>query len=170
VQARGEALEREAADEFMAQGDRRLEAASRAYLASMLMESGDLDGAEREGQLAVSLSRGTPPVHAECLASLSRVLRARADVDGALARAEEAMAILDGLGALDEGESLVCLAWLEALHAAGRTAEAKASAAQARDRLQASAAKIADEGWRRSFLEQVRDNRRLLELAKELAG
>jgi hypothetical protein len=58
----------------------------------------------------------------------------------------------------------------EALHAAGQQERARAAIATARDRLLANAEKIGDPTYRKSFLENVPENARTVELAREWLG
>jgi len=159
------AVEQEAIDAFRAQSHRRMESVSHVYLSSMLARDGDLEGAEREAALAVETAPA-PPLRAHALAALAQVLLSRGR-DGALAAAAEAKATLDELGAVEEGESLVRLAYAEAARAAGDRGAA-AAIRSARDHLLARAAKIADAELRRSFLDNVPENARTLALAGTL--
>jgi hypothetical protein len=78
------------------------------------------------------------------------------------------MAILDELGAVEEGESLVRLMLVETLLAVDERAAAVEAAQIAYTRLLERAAKISSRDYRTSFLEQVSDNARTIELAREL--
>jgi hypothetical protein len=71
-------------------------------------------------------------------------------------------------GELEEWESLIRLAHAEALQAIGDAGRAAAALADARKGLLARAEKIADADLRRSFLERVPENARILALAEEL--
>jgi tetratricopeptide (TPR) repeat protein len=164
---RGRIWEEEAIRELMAQGDKRLEASSRAYLATMLLALGERDAAEVEAEMAVRLSGASPPVRALALASLARARLARGAVAEALPEVREAMAILGRLGGLPEGETFVRLVHAQALAAAGSLEDARAAAAEARARLLAMAGKIADPVWRESFLVEVPDNRDTMALVTD---
>ena len=59
---------------------------------------------------------------------------------------------------------------IESLLAAGQPDAARASLAEARDRLLAIAGRIPDPSYRAHFLEDVPENRRTLELARERLG
>ena len=156
------AVEEEAIAAFAAQAHRRMESVSRVYLSSMLARAGDLASAEREAHLAVETAPA-PPLRAHALAALSQILLSRGRRDAAFTFAAEAKAILDQLGAVEEGESLVRLAHAEAALETGEMAAFEALA-QAREHLLARAAKIADPSLRRSFLENVPENARTLAL------
>jgi serine/threonine protein kinase/tetratricopeptide (TPR) repeat protein len=164
-------LESEAAAAFEAQGNRRLEGGARIYLAMILTMLGDLETADQEARLAVVVvSAPSPPGRAQALATLAQVKLARASIAEALDAAREAMELLESLGGLDEGESLVRLMYAEALAAAGDHARAREAIAAARHRLLERAAKISDPGWRRSFLERVPENARTMSLATAWCG
>ncbi|MBI2395752.1 MAG: protein kinase [Deltaproteobacteria bacterium] len=159
------AIETEALDAFRTRGDRRMEGRSRIFLAEISLLAGDLEGATREAQTAVKTLSVAPPAKAHALAVAAQVELARGDHEGALADALEADRLLQKIGALDEGEAVVRLVHAEALHAAGRFADACAAIDAARRRLLERAGKIRDESLRRSFLEQVPENARTLALA-----
>ena len=91
---------------------------------------------------------------------------AKGDVSEAAAAAREAMELLEELGGIDEGESLVRLVHAEALSASGDFAGARRMIATARERLLERAAKISDPAWRASFLERVPENARTMALAR----
>ena len=104
----------------------------------------------------------------QILASLARVQLARGATGDALASATEAAAILEELGGVEEGESLVRLMLVETLLAAGERTEAIAAARSAYARLIERAAKISDRNYRKMFVEQLPENARTIELARDL--
>jgi eukaryotic-like serine/threonine-protein kinase len=157
-------VETEAVEAFCRQGDARMEAASRSYLAIILVAAGDLDAAAAAARAAAALSVPAP-VRAQALASLAHVRLAAGCAEEALAATREAMELLASLGGVDTGESFLRLTHAEALFAAGDTVSALEAAELARQRLLDRAAKIKDAGFRASFLEQVPENARTLELA-----
>jgi tetratricopeptide (TPR) repeat protein len=152
---------------FAATGNVRQEELSHSYLATILARSGDLSAAESEASRAVELSMTAPGSRSFVLATLAQVLLARARPAEALHAAREAMAYVDRLGTLDEGEALTRLTFAEALHASGDPEGARAAIASARDRLLARAAKIGDPAWRESFLANIPENARTLARAAE---
>jgi eukaryotic-like serine/threonine-protein kinase len=156
------AAELDAVRAYAAQGDRRLEGASRLYCGLIAEAAGDLDGAEqamREG-LAV-VPEGTP-IWGLGHAMLAEVHLALGRPDDALREATRAIELLEAQGGSDEGESLVRLVWAEALAAAGEDDRATAARAAAKTRLLQRADKISDPALRRCFLEQVPENARTL--------
>jgi tetratricopeptide (TPR) repeat protein len=106
---------------------------------------------------------------------LTLAIRARALLElgrphEALEAAQPAMALLQEAGAIEEGESLVRLTHAETLLATGKVAEARAVIAAAHEWLLDKAAHIDNPAWRRSFLDRVAENRRIIELASSRAG
>jgi serine/threonine protein kinase/tetratricopeptide (TPR) repeat protein len=151
-------LELEAVRAFQAQGDARLERASRIYYAEIAMLGGDLEGAGQELGTLLEESKDRTPTRALALAALARVRVRQRDAASALEHADQAMAMLAEFGGVDEGEALMRLAHVEALRLADRIAEAEAALALARTRLHDRAARIADPALRRLFLEAVPEN------------
>jgi hypothetical protein len=152
----------------VAQRNRRLESGCRTYLATILLLSDDLAGAEREARAAVEILSVAPPMRAHALGTLAQVLRAQRRPAEALAAAEEAMKLMHSVTGVEEGESLIRLAYAEALIDNGR--DARGAVAVAADRLRQRAARISDPAWRQSFLERVPDNARILELERRWRG
>ena len=157
------AVEALAIEGCIAQGDPRLEAGSRLYLADILRMAGDLEGAAREADRALALATTAPGARARALATLARLRVAAGDAAAGRAAAEEAAALLASLGQLDEGESLVRLALAEARSASGDREGAALATEQAVRRLEERAATIADATWRDSFL-AIPENARTLKL------
>src|SRR5262249_29726606 len=158
-------IEQEAVEIFEKQGNPRFEGISRAYLATILVMSGDLTAAERQARAATKALLSMPPQLANALAVLARVLLGQGRAKEALAAAEEASALLASLGTIEEGESLIRLVYAEALAGNGREREFAEAIAVARDRLLARAACISDPHWRERFLTAVPDNAGTLALA-----
>ncbi|HUS32797.1 MAG TPA: hypothetical protein VMZ53_30055, partial [Kofleriaceae bacterium] len=160
------AIETEAVEAFKAQGDRRLESASRSYLAEILAARGDLAAAEHELRLGLQTVQAAS--RPQQLAMLGHVLLSMKRPREALIAAREAQALLDGLGGVEEGESLVRLIYAESLHASGELDAARSAVRVARDRVLERAAKITDPEWRATFLANLPENARTLALAKQL--
>jgi eukaryotic-like serine/threonine-protein kinase len=92
-------------------------------------------------------------------------------VASALAAAEDALSRYTSKGACGMLRGAhVRLIHAECLHAAGDQDGARAAIATARERILANAAKIGDADYRRSFLENVPENARTLELARQWLG
>lgn len=149
-----------------ARGHRRLECGRWRYLALVQCLAGALDAAESAARESLACSVPGTPQQVEALAVMAHVLLLKGRNIEALDHAREAMALLDALSALEEGESLVRLVYAEALRHAGDRDVARGAIASARDRLLARAARISNPEWRQSFLENVPDNARTLALAR----
>jgi tetratricopeptide (TPR) repeat protein len=163
-------VEREALAAAHAQGDRRLEAGAREYIARILLIASEPVEAEAEVRQALELV--TPSFKPLVLAVVAQTLLAQGRLDEALAEATLASRELDEIGEIEEGESMVRLTHAEALLALPPSPERRDEAARvvagARDRLLSQAANISDFRRRAGFLEQVPENARLLRLADEL--
>jgi hypothetical protein len=166
---RGElARAREVAAQMVESGrvhkNRQEEGRGRWALAEVLRRDGDLAGADRE--LEVALDIAVPLEQPGVRATLSAVRLAQGRAAEALAAAEDAMARIAAMGGcgLFRG-AFVRLAHAEALHATGAHDAARDAIAHARAYLLEVAARIADPGYRASFLEQVPENARTLALA-----
>jgi hypothetical protein len=145
------------------------EGRGRWALAEALRRDGDLDGADREVQVALAMA--VPLNHPGVLATLSALRLAQGRAEEALTAAEDAMArcqAMSGCG-MFRG-AFVRLAHAEALHATGAYDAARHAIADARAHLSTIAAKIADPAYKTSFLEQVPENARTLALAHAWLG
>jgi eukaryotic-like serine/threonine-protein kinase len=156
-----------AIEAFVAQGDRRMEAAARLYRALFLAEAGNADRAEAEVQTAMDVAATTPPLRAFAFGILARIHLSNAGARDAEAPAREAHGILEALGGVEEGESYIRLVYAETLYALAQHAAAHDAIKTARVRILERAAMIQDPAWKQSFLERVKENARTLELAKE---
>jgi eukaryotic-like serine/threonine-protein kinase len=171
--ARGEteqaiALLEQAIEESRAQGNVRFEGWTRVYLSNARYAAGDAKRAEDEAREAAELFSMTPPARAGALAARARALVAIGRVEDALDAATSAAEILRAFGGIEEFESLVRVALIEALRASGDVPRAAQVAAEAHERLLARANSIDDVAWRGSFLRQVTENARILELSAVL--
>ncbi|WP_437820930.1 serine/threonine-protein kinase [Sorangium sp. So ce1078] len=160
---------RQAIEEEERQGDPRAVGTSRTYLAEAALLAGDPDRAEREARAAAAALDAVPPLRAAALAALAQALLGLGRPGEALAAAGEAMALLESLGAVEEGESLVRLAYAESLAANGKLAEAAAAISAARERLLARAASVGGPEFRDHFMAR-RENARTLALAAQWTG
>jgi len=166
--AEGAAVEREAIEMLAAQGNTRVGAGARAYLATILRLQGDLEGAEREARAAAETQNPSPSVVALTLSTLSEVLLARGDARGALEAAERAREIIGQT--LDEHEVFVRLCLVRALRESGDLERARVEAAEALRRLTARAACISDPALRESYLRAVPENAATRTVCDELLG
>jgi tetratricopeptide (TPR) repeat protein len=157
------AVEVEAANELMALSDPRLGCAAWRYATEIELRRKDYAAAERA--LARSMSREDmpKPMYVVNLAIAADLLRATGRNAEALARAEEAYALLESLGSIEEGEAQLHLSYIEALLANGR--DAKRAITRAHKFVLERAAMVRDETWRKCFLENVPEHAKILELA-----
>ncbi|MFO0609934.1 MAG: protein kinase [Polyangiales bacterium] len=163
--ASGAALEREAAEGFAAQGDRRLEGFAHAYLARIEALAGDLPAAVRGARHAAELAAEVPPLRAYALATLADALLAGGDTDAARDAAREAEALRSTLGRVEDGEALIRLADVETRAATGDAAGARTALVEAARRLHERASRVSDETLRATFLQAIPENARTLALA-----
>ncbi len=164
--AEGIAVEREAVDMFARQNNPRMESASRAYLSFMLTQSGDLEQAEHEAEVALAIVSGEIDT-LYALSARADARLARGTVADALADAARAVEKLDELGGIDEGEAIVRLVHARALHAAGRFEDARAAIGRAEAHVRETANKINDAEMRERCLRMVPENAKTLELSRE---
>ncbi|MEI8255071.1 MAG: AAA family ATPase [Deltaproteobacteria bacterium] len=165
--AEARAVEQSALDTFQSRGDRRMEGGSRLYLAEICAMAGDLDIAESHARAGLDVLSTTPPMRAYALAVLADVHLMRGRPAEALVSTREAIAVMEQLGSLETGESLLRLVHAEALRANDEVEPARVAILAARDRLLARAAKISDLARRATFLENIPENARTLTLARE---
>jgi tetratricopeptide (TPR) repeat protein len=164
------AEEEQAIAAAVAQGDRRMEGASRDCLALILRRAGELAAAEEEARRAVDLLEGTKPLQIPARGTLAEVLLARGRTAEALAQAREAMALLESIGSSERGEVRLRLVHAEALEASGDPSAARAALTEAHARLLAAAGRIHDTGRRAAFLANVPENARTIAIARAWLG
>ncbi|MFO0587349.1 MAG: serine/threonine-protein kinase [Polyangiaceae bacterium] len=156
--------------ESVSEGDRRFEASARTHLSRILLGGEDVAGAVREAKGAVDMSPPRAPSRVFALGALASAQLASERPVAALESAELAMDLLESMGGIEEGESLVRLVLAEAKRATGDVEGSEAAIGVARDRLHARASAITDPALRQSFLREVRENARTLSLAREWRG
>ena len=146
--------------------DVRLASLSLVYLATIREMAGDLEGAERDANEALTVGESLPLVRPRALAVIARVELRRG-------RIHEALAIVEELNELAEkprvegGGVLVQVVIAETLVAAGKLDEARRELAAIRRAIEASAANIPDAAIRAQFLGAI-DHAHALDLATEL--
>ncbi|MDC3960048.1 serine/threonine-protein kinase [Polyangium jinanense] len=150
--------------------DRRREAGLLVHAARIRAMQGDHVGAVTLARTAAEEAEDIPAQRAYALAVLASSLLAEGHTVAALAPASEAASHLDRIGGIEDGEALTRLVQALALHGTGQEADAKRRLGEARRRLLEKADKIGDRRFRRSFLEQVPDHRRLIETAAQWLG
>ncbi len=147
--------------------------------AEVLALSGRMRALKGEHSLAASLTRSALALmdtdestgkRATALAVLADALLEQGQSIAALAPATEAAAILDRIGGLQSAEALVRIVHSLALQKNGQEAEGRKRLGDARNVLLATARKITDGRFKRSYLDNAPDHERLLELAAEWVG
>ncbi len=98
------------------------------------------------------------------LAILASVLLKNGRADRADNAAREAIQLLDALGGVEEGEAFIRLTFAESREALGDLAAAREAIQTARVRILERTAMIQDAQWKDTFVEQVRENVRTMEL------
>jgi eukaryotic-like serine/threonine-protein kinase len=166
----GRTVEEEAVGLARTHANRRLEFASRIYLALILTLAGEVERAAEEARAVTDEPTVMLSIRAYALATLAEARRAEGCTDAALSAAQEAMGLLVSLGGVEEGESFIRLIYAEVLQATGHQELARSAITAARDRLLANAAKIGDLEYRRSFLANIPENARTLKLARDWLG
>lgn len=147
----------------------RLVGSAFIYLSRVHVKAGDLARAIESAEAGVERTTAFPPMHALALGALSSALLAAGRAEEALARSTEGRAVLARIGSMEEGESLLALAHVEALIACGRRAEGVAIARAERERLVALAGTLGDAAMARAVLTRVSENARLIAIAAESA-
>lgn len=163
----------ESLEQCMLQGNRRFAGVCRIYLAMIHTLRHEKDKALEMAHLAVRASEGMPPVHAYALATLANILLMHNKASDALSLSSKAMRMLEAMEGIEEGESLIRLTHALALRGANhgeREKEGRAVVALARQRVLEKAERIRDPRWRASFLENVPDNARVIDIANQWLG
>ncbi len=152
---------------FHEEGDQRMEAASRGYLAVVLDRLGEHARAFEQFHAAIALAqKGARQILPFLLASLSNMERTVGRVDDALTHAREALVALEETRSDGAREIPVRVALGRALEAAGRPDEAHTAFAEAHPHLRARLKLIRDDRWRACF-ERIEENAALLAWSSE---
>ncbi len=153
-----------------AQGHRRAEAIILVYLARILVTAGDSAGASNAVADAERAAEQLPSIRAYALGVAATIRLERREMQKAEKLAQQAMQIIDQLHGIEEGEFLVRLTYAQVLRARGCELDAKRIMKESRRRLLKRAEKISESAWRKSFLNNVPDNRELLRIAESWLG
>ena len=159
----GLVMEREAIAECVAHGDRRIESGARGYLALILLEARDWEGALREAQGSFDVS--PPPAQAFACAVMAEAELGRGQVEKALVHAEQGAALLASVGVIEEGSVRVRVTLARARDASERHAEAHDTLWDALRDLDDRAGRITDLAYRKDFVTRVPENAETLRLA-----
>ncbi|HMJ12328.1 MAG TPA: protein kinase [Polyangiaceae bacterium] len=156
---------RDALERLTAEHNRRGQSLCHVYLARALLMSNAARAAEAEARAAGQISRDFPAYEAYAEAVLASTLLAQEQVPTAVLHAQRAMSLLEQ-GAVEAGEAFVRLTFAEVLKEAGHSDAARDAIRAAAERLQTTAAAIADPTLCRNFLTRVPENARTLALAR----
>ena len=160
-------LELIAIESFTIQGDDRMANGSRVYLSKIHQRKGALDSAFKEAKEALQGTSTVATVRMQAHAQLASVLLEMGQPEEALVAAKDAVRILQTLGQVEEGESFVRLMLVEAELQCMHLDKAQAALKDAYNSLRRRVEQIDDANWRLSFLEQVHDNARIVQLSGE---
>jgi tetratricopeptide (TPR) repeat protein len=160
-------LELIAIESFTIQGDDRMANGSRVYLSKIHQRKGALDSAYKEAKEALQGTSTVATVRMQAHAQLASVLLQMGQPEEALVTAKEAISILETLGQVEEGESFVRLMLVEAELQCLHLDLAQEALKDAYKSLRRRVEQIDDANWRLSFLEQVGDNARIVQLSGE---
>ncbi|HVK67007.1 MAG TPA: protein kinase [Polyangium sp.] len=146
------------------------EGRGRWVLAEVRRRMGALEEADADVETALRLLGGVCPADVSGVLATKAALKLSNGQPGeALAAAEEGLSRRAAIVLHDDffRGAFLRLVHIESLEACGRHEEARAALVRAWDRLLAIAAKIDEPAYRASFLENVPENRRTLELVRE---
>ena len=160
-------LELIAIESFTMQGDDRMANGSRVYLSKIHQSKGALESAHKEACEALQGTSTVATVRMQAHAQLASVLLDMGHPQEALEAAQEAVRILKSLGQVEEGESFVRLMLVESEIQCLHLDKAREALEDAYKSLLRRVHQIDDADWRMSFVEQVKDNARIVQLAGE---
>jgi tetratricopeptide (TPR) repeat protein len=159
----------EVAQEVRTRGSAFQEGQARVVLARILIALGELEQAEREARFASEITSAIDSLNALAHALMAQVLVRTGRSSEGLAAASRAKEFLDSGGTLEDGDALIRLVFAEALHAVGDIDGARAALSTAYAFILRDAQTIRDDEMRQSFLNNVPEHARILELARAWA-
>ena len=162
-----EPLMRRSVEIYRLQGELRLMVGAHAHLAHALLTAGRAEDARREIEPVLERSRGCLPGRAQVLAIAAMADLAAGDAEPARRATEEAHRILEQLGFVEDGESLIRLARAEALWRSGDRPAARAAIAEACGYVARRLAALDRAEWRASFRIRVWETSAILARADE---
>jgi tetratricopeptide (TPR) repeat protein len=134
------------------------------HLAEAQRARGELERARQTAERALQLESLDPAPTALALARLSAIDLSQGLIDDALEHASSAQLLVQEHG-VTEFVGLIAKSHVESLEARGQSEQARAALRAAVSFIEEQAAKLDDEGARRSFMEQVPEHAHLLRLA-----
>ncbi|MDI1431688.1 serine/threonine-protein kinase [Polyangium sorediatum] len=151
-------------------GNEADEARGRWALGEVARRAGQHQEAARHAQAAMELGGVLPLDHAAAGAVLASALRAMGRVDEALVEARASHTRYEAVRGFGYRGGFLLVTLAQCLDAAGARGEARAVLRVARERLYRIAERTPNPEYRRSFLEDVPENARTLELAQAWLG
>lgn len=139
------------------------------YRAQIALMRGRARQATRYSESAIRILADFASYRAMACGVAALALLACNQIEVAASSARRAMDIAQKLGRLEEGDALVRLSYAESLVAAGEHTASRSAIRRARDHLLAQANNLRDPVRRESFLGNVLEHRRILELADKWA-
>ncbi|MCP4449098.1 MAG: protein kinase [Myxococcales bacterium] len=161
-------LELIAIESFVMQGDDRMANSSRVYLSRIHQKKGSLESARNAAKEALQGTSTVATVRMQAHSQLASVLLEMGLPEEALESALAGIKILDALAQVEEGESFVRLMLVEAELQCMHLDEARAALKNAYKGLIHRFEQIDDANWRLSFIEQIEENARIVQLSSEL--
>jgi tetratricopeptide (TPR) repeat protein len=153
------------ADESREQRNVRFEGWTRIYLSRILHALEDFPAAADEARSAAKLLDMTPPARAGALAALALTCISSGDVQAAIPYANEALSTLEAFGSIEEFDTLIWRAAIQAAVSRGELEEARALCRRALERVRSRADAIENRSLRQSFLLRAPENAALRQLA-----
>jgi serine/threonine protein kinase/tetratricopeptide (TPR) repeat protein len=147
----------------------RLRGAITMYYARVLHAVGQPQAALDVAREAVEAFQGPVPMQAAALATFSVFALKSGLVDEALSSSLSAITIAKAAGGLEQDELLVYLARIEALFAHGSQAEARELLEVSYQMLAARLALFEDETMRRTYMHELPENVRIMQLCEQWA-
>jgi TPR repeat protein len=159
----------EVADAARARGEAFHEGQARIVHARIWLALGSLLQAEREAQVAIEVTSTNYSTNALAHGVMAQILLRAGRPGEALAAARRGKDLLDSIGSVEDGDALIRLVFAEALHATGDVDGARAALSAAHASILRDAKTIRDITIQRSFLNNVPEHARILELARAWA-
>ena len=149
------------------QGDAHFQGSAEIYLSLVEFMDAQYPVAEQLARQALASFQGNPMLKPFPQAMLARIFLASGRLSEACELAQAAHDQLESLGAVDDGEATIRLAYVESFLAAGNQELADRFLNKALQRLLTQASNIGVQVWQHAFLERIPEHRRLIELANQ---
>lgn len=148
--------------------DRQFGPSALLALAMIEHKAENYQASEAHAQAALHALHDNPMYRPLAQASIARALHGQGRIAEALRLAEDAHRQLELLGSVGDGEATIRLIYAECLMSSSSTDAARGVLEKAIERLRAQATAIGTTEWRQVFLARIPDNRKTLELAREI--